>query len=341
MATIDEIAKQAKVSKTTVSFVINSKPGVSQATADHVRRVMAEMNYVPSALAQRFASSRSMAVALIALPYSQVFSTSHHADILDAVFKTLDAEGYALVLATSTDRFIEEQKHLNMLRSGQVDGLLLLEPTLDQEYLADLAVGDSPAVVINADASRHALDFVRTDELAVGRLAAEHLLELGHTRIGFIAGSANHSSARDRHKGFMEALAEAGCPLDDHRVYYGNYDSSAWSGQEGCKTILEKRPDTTAIFCCNDTMAAGAISAAQRMARPVPQSLSVLGVDDNPLCSFARPQITTIRQPSRMVAEVATKMLLKRLGDSGPHERLAMVLDPELLPRESTASCNA
>jgi len=337
MATIDEIAKRAKVSKTTVSFVLNSKPGVSKATAAHVRRVMAEMDYVPSALAQRFASSRSMAIALIALPYSRVFSTSHHADILDAVFRALDAEGYALVLATSTDRFIEEQKHLNMLRSGQVDGLLLLEPTLDQDYLADLAGGDSPAVIVNADGADVGLDYVRTDDLAVGRLAATHLMELGHQRIGFIAGSPNHSSARDRHRGFAEALAAGGCPLDEHRVYHGSYDSSAWSGQQGCRMIIEQRPDTTALFCCNDTMAAGAISAAQRLGQPVPQMLSVIGVDDNPIGSFTRPRMTTICQPSRQIAETATKALLARMAGDTPHQRLAVLMEPELVPRESTA----
>lgn len=337
MATIDEIAKRAKVSKTTVSFVLNSKPGVGRATAEHVRRVMAEMNYVPSALAQRFASSRSMAVALIALPYSQVFSTSHHADVLDAVFRTLDADGYTLVLATSNDRFIEEQKHLNLLRSGQVDGLLLLEPTLDQEFLADLAVGSSPAVIINADGEPAGLDYVRTDDLEVGRMAARHLLELGHRNIGFIVGSMNHSSARDRYKSFSETLAESGYPLEEQRVYHGHYDSSAWSGQEGCRVILESRPETTAIFCCNDTMAAGAISAAQRMGRHVPRSVSIIGVDDNPICGFTRPQMTSIRQPSRKIAETATKALIKRLTDEGPHRRLAKIIPPELLPRESTA----
>ena len=121
MPTIEEIARKANVSKTTVSFVINGKAGPSANTVEHVRRVMAEMNYVPSALAQRFASQKSKTIALIVLPYPQVFRDPHHGDALDAVHETLRSRGYSLLLDTSRIEFVKERRHLTIAakRSGR------------------------------------------------------------------------------------------------------------------------------------------------------------------------------------------------------------------------------
>lgn len=337
MATIDEIARRAKVSKTTVSFVINGKSGVSESTAAHVRRVMAEMNYVPSALAQRFASRKANAVALIVLPYPQVFRDPHHGEALDAVHDTLEAQGYSLVLSTSNVRFVGEKRYATMLRSGQVDGMLLLEPTLDQEYLQDLAVSDEPVVIINGDGAHLGIDYVRTDDVEVGRMAARYFHQLGHRHIGIIAASPHHASARDRLRGFREMLAELGAPLDGDRIFHGAFDTSYWSGQEGCTEILRQRPDTTALFCCNDTMALGALEAARCLNRAVPQTLSIIGVDDHPAGTYCQPAITTLRQPSHEAAKQATQILLDRLDEPNdtPHRHVGRLLPPTLIERES------
>jgi LacI family transcriptional regulator len=339
MATIEEIARRAKVSKTLVSFVINGKPGVSARTAAHIRRVMAEMDYVPSALAQRFASQRSMAVALIARSYPRVFHDPRHAEIVDAVYQTLEENDYTLVLGTSNRRFLQAKKHITLLRSGQVDGLLVLEPTLDEPYLTDLTDADKPVVLVNSDGSPFGLDYVRTDDVAVGRLAAEHLLALGHRRIGLLAGQETHASARDRSRGFREALADAGCPLSETRVFRGEYDASEASGHDGCRLILERAPETTAIFCCNDTMALAAMEAAAEQNRPVPQTLSLLGVDDHPACVVCRPQLSSIRQPSFDMARLATTMLIERLRvpPAASREPQCRLLSPTVVPRDSCA----
>lgn len=339
MATIDEIARRAKVSKTTVSFVINGRPGPSAETVAHVRRVMAEMNYVPSLLAQRFASQKSKTVALVVLPYPRVFSDLHHGLALDAVYDTLDRAGYSLLLATASPRFLDEQRYWRMLRSGQVDGMLLLEPTLDQGYLGDLGAEDAPVVLVNGDGEGIGLDYVRTDDIAVGRIAAEHLLGLGHRAIGFIAAGSNHASARDRAHGFLQALAEAGAPPHEGRIFHGAYDTSYWSGFQGCQQILREQPGTTAIFCCNDTMALGALDAAVKAGVVVPHELSLLGVDDNPTSSYCTPGLTTVRQPSDEVARQATQALLERLmaEDGAARVRVSQMLPPLLVERESTA----
>jgi DNA-binding LacI/PurR family transcriptional regulator len=337
--TIDEIAERANVSKTTVSFVINGRPGISAETVALVRRVMAEMNYVPSALAQRFASKKSKTVALVALPYGHVFSDLHHGQALDAVYETLDVAGYSLLLATSNTSFVEERRFSSMLRSGQVDGMLLLEPTLDQGYLGDLAAEDAPVAIINSDAGNIGLDYVRTDDVAVGCLAAESLLKLGHREFGFIAANTNHASARDRSIGFIETVRAAGVAFDSGRVFHGTYETSHWSGSEGCGRILREHPDTTAIFCSNDTMAIGALEAAQKAGRRVPGDLSIMGVDDIPAAMYCNPPMTSIRQPSDEVARQATQILIDRLTSERTDRRLGVgrALPPTLIARDSTA----
>jgi LacI family transcriptional regulator len=338
MATIDEIARRAKVSKTTVSFVINGKRGVSEATAAHVRQVMAELDYVPSALAQRFASRKSNTIALVVLAYPQVFRDPHHGEALDAVHETLDAHGYSLLLATSSARFLNERRYDTILRSGQVDGMLLLEPTLNQPFLSELSKMESPVVIINSDGTHLGLDFVRTDDVAVGRTAAEYLLGLGHRQIAMIAAGENHASARDRLTGFRAGLEAARVKLSEQRVFHGAYDTSYASGFQGCTELLTSSPEVTAIFCCNDTMALGALEAAQKHNRPVPSTLSLLGVDDNPASTYARPALTTIRQPSYEVAREATRTLISRLASPGEtREPSGRLLPPSMVIRQSCA----
>lgn len=337
MTKIDEIARRANVSTTTVSFVINGRPGPSAETTARVQRVMKEMNYVPSRLAQRFASRSSKTVALIFLPYPHVFSDLHHGQALDAVYESLSAAGYSLLLATSNAQFIEEKQYSLMLRSGHVDGMLLLEPTLDQAFLGELAADDAPAVLINSDGAELGLEYIRTDDAAVGRLAAEHLLKLGHRNIGMVAGDASHASARDRQRGFCEALAEANVTLDVASVFHGRYDTSHWSGFQGCMQILKDRPNTTALFCCNDTMAIGAMEAAHELNLPIPKRLSIVGVDDNPIGSYCSPALTTIRQPSYDIAKKATQLLLNRLRTkkSARRKPAKRLLEPTFVERES------
>lgn len=335
MPTIGEIARRANVSISTVSFVINGRPGPSAATVEHVRRVMTEMDYVPSARAQRFAAQKSKTIALVVLPYPHVFSDRHHGEALDAVYETLEAHDYALLLATSDAKFIGQRRYDRMLRSGQVDGLLLLEPTLDQQYLKELASERAPVVVINGEGD--GLDFIRTDDVAIGRGAATHLLNLGHRRIGLISGSSNHASSRDREHGFFATLEDAGAAPATRAMFHGSYETSYWTGYKGCERILRERPETTAIFCCNDTMALGVFEAAQRADRAIPDQLSVIGVDDNPTSAYVSPPLTTFRQPSHELARQAAELLVKRLATPVEEwQRVARMLPPTLTVRAST-----
>lgn len=314
--TIAEIARRANVSKAAVSLVINGKPGVSKATIQTVRDVMAEMDYVPSALAQRFASQKSMAVALVALAYERVFHDERHAEMVDAVYTKLDEHDYSLILGTANNKFLEQKRHTMMLRSGQVDGMILLEPTLDQDYLGEIAATCLPAVVLNGDGTGRGLDSVRTDDCGVGIMAAKHLYDLGHRRIGMITGSMNHASGRDRRSGFEETCRELGHPLSPDRLILGEYDTSEVSGREGCKQILHAAPDTTAIFCGNSAMALNAISIALEMGLTVPEDLSILGVDDSPFNLISRPPLSAICQQSYQMATAAAELLLDRMNAS-------------------------
>lgn len=339
--TIRDIARRAEVSPAAVSFVLNNKPGVGKEKAQRIRDAVRDLNYVPSVLARRFVTRRSMTVALVVRPHRQVFGDdSHRSDMPGAVFDVLEESGYALLLVKAGATFTSERKYLSMIQGGQVDGFLILEPTLDQTYLRDIAEAGIPAVVINGDGVASGLDHVRTDDIRVGRLAASYLLGLGHKKLGFIAGSSNHASTHLRLAGFSAALAEAGVPLEHNRTFHGEYERGRWSGEFGCRQILMQAPDTTGIFCCNDRIAFGALCEARKASRHVPRDLSIIGVDNVPSAEHASPMLTTIAQHSREIAARATELLLAKLQGSAldDHAATEVLEAPALVVRETCAA---
>lgn len=339
--TIRDIARRAEVSPAAVSFVLNNKPGVGKEKTQRIRDAVRDLNYVPSVLARRFVTRRSMTVALVVRPHRQVFGDdSHRSDMPGAVFDVLDESGYALLLVKAGVKFAGERKYLSMIQGGQADGFLILEPTLDQTYLRDIAEAGIPAVVVNGDGVAAGLDHVRTDDVRVGRLAASYLLGLGHKKLGFIAGSSNHASTHLRLAGFSAALAEAGVPLENNRTFHGEYERGRWSGEFGCRQILMQSPDTTAIFCCNDRIAFGAIREAKKASRQVPRDLSIIGVDNVPSAEHTSPMLTTIAQHSREIAARATELLLAKLQGNEPDDHAAteFLEAPALVVRETCAA---
>ena len=214
--------------------------------------------------------------------------------MVDAAYTLLEEHNYSLMLARSSEQFLQERRHVTMLRSGQVDGLLLVEPTLDQAYLSDLPGLGSPVAIINGDGSHVGLDCVRTDDRAVAKLAAEHLPGAGASadrddrrwRISCL-GSRPDCSVQG------EPRERAGVPLHPDRLYSGDFLTSEASGRDGCHAILDRAPDTTAIFCSNDTMALNALQAAKERNLVVPRDLSLIGVDDHPT-SLALPPAALI-----------------------------------------------
>jgi LacI family transcriptional regulator len=330
-ATIEDVAARAGLSIKTVSRVLNLEPNVRPETRERVLAAARDLEYQPNLSARRLASKRSFVIGLI---YDNPDS-NYVMGIQEGALAVCRPHDYHLLIhpcSTLSPTLVEEV--LSLHRRSTVDGLILSQPVSDFEPLitalleADIAfvrlsqrpcAGDPPCVSVD-------------DEQAAYRLT-DHLVSLGHRRIGFIMGHPDHGSSHDRLKGFRASLQAHGIPSDHAPVEQGLYTFDSGYACARKLLALEHRP--TAIFAGDDHMAMGVLTAAYESGLVVPDDLSVCGFDDAPMARYVWPPLTTARQPITEVARLATECLLNRLqGKEMGGER--HTLESRLVLRGST-----
>ena len=331
--TSKDVATLAGVSRTTVSFVMNDRSDVKipEETRRRVRDAARELGYHPHASARRLAGGRSHVLAL-------VLRQSPEQVAGDAVLaETL--RGLAAAARTGGFRVMVEPFALDdpmvtytaLLRAQHADGLVISGPRVDDPFLAEL-VRDGFPIVLQGALPNIDAPSVDVDNVAGARGAVEHLISLGHKRIGYIAGPPGFRSAIERLAGFREALAARSIQFGPELIVEGGYTYE--SGVAGGEKLLALSPRPTAIFASNDEMAAGVYRVANRLGLAVPGDLSIVGFDDGPLASRLLPSLTTIRLPIRELGRLAANKILHPEAAGGTH---AMVtpLEPHLVIRDS------
>jgi LacI family transcriptional regulator len=305
-ATINDIARLANVSKKTVSRVINQSPFVKEATRAKIDAVIQQIGYAPDPQARGLAFRRSFLIGLI---YDNP-NAQYIVNIQDGVLDALRGSGFELVVhpcdRLSEDflpgirRFIERQK---------LNGVILLPPISEDQTLAQqLREIDCQFVrvaSVRLDTTSRAI--LCNDREATAE-AANYLEALGHRRIGLIAGPPQYRSAHERTTGFLTALEARGVKIPPEMIVEGAY--SFESGVACGEALLARRPRPTAIFACNDEMAAGVYKAAYRLRISIPEELSVIGFDDSPMATRLTPSLTTIRMPIRDMGRLAAAKLI-------------------------------
>lgn len=327
-STIREVALRAGVSHQTVSRVINNSPDVAEATRELVLRVIDELDYHPNAQAVGLSRNRSEIVGVVVDTVTEPFFTQ----ILDGVLRLLRSRGRLLLLAT-----VDDAGQLDAIdtlqRSRRIDGLVIVLPLATSLNQRRLTFSHVPTVHVDL---QYDLDVngISVDNFRGAYKAAEHLIELGHRRIGIITGRRDIPVGQTRLDGFRAALNDYGLPFDESLVAHGDFSHA--SGIAGAEQLLKLDPRPTAIFACDDQMAFGAIHALRRAGLEVPRDCSVIGFDDTYDAARFSPPLTTIRQPLREMGELAGDLIC-RLIDGKPLEQPRIVLDTELVVRESTA----
>jgi LacI family transcriptional regulator len=305
-ATINDIARLANVSKKTVSRVINQSPFVKETTRAKIDAVIQQIGYAPDPQARGLAFRRSFLIGLI---YDNP-NAQYIVNIQDGVLDALRGSGFELVVhpcdRLSEDflpgirRFIERQK---------LHGVVLLPPISEDQMLAQ--------ALREIDCQYVRLASVRLDNTSRAILcndreataeAANYLEALGHRRIGLIAGPPQYRSAHERALGFTSALEARGVTIPPEMIVEGAYTFD--SGVACAEALLARRPRPTAIFACNDEMAAGVYKAAYRLKISIPEELSVVGFDDSPLATRLSPSLSTIRMPIRDMGRLAAAKLI-------------------------------
>jgi LacI family transcriptional regulator len=320
--TMADVAREAGVSKTTVSRVINTKAEVDGATAARVRAVIAQLGYVPSSGAVGLArgSSRTVGMLVPSLTWPWM------GEVLQGVVDTVEAADYGLLLFTCNRGAESVSRFTGQVSARAFDGLLVVEPENTLDTIIGLHHKGLPVVLID-DRGSHPEDFpsVVTTNREGGASAARHLLADGRSRAVVITGPAHFGCVRDRLAGFRAVL-----PTD--RVVAGDF--TELSGRLAIEELLANGTDFDAVFAHNDVSAAGALRALRAAGRTVPDDIAVVGFDDLPMAEHTEPPLTTVRQPTRQMGEMAARLLLGHLGGrTAPDE--PVVLSTDLIVRRS------
>ncbi len=329
-----EVARRARVSVATVSYVVNNGPRpVAEATRKRVLRTIQTLGYRPSGVAQSLRLQRTRTIGLIVPDTANPYFASLAKGVDDTVF----AQGYSLLLCHSGYVAASEQAYVELLLAREVDGVLYVQGTPDAAALHRLLQCGIPTVAVDREIPDVAIDRVVVDNFGGSAQATKYLIGLGHHRVGCIARHIPLSNAAERIRGYQETLTEAGIPFTPHYLVSGGpgYEE----GRRAMTELLGLQPRPTAVLAYPDVVAIGAIRAAHDAGLRVPEDVSVVGFDDIPVSAFIRPRLTTVAVGIWELGQRAATVLLDKVqggGESRPPRRL--VLPATLVIRESTAS---
>ena len=328
--TIRDIAQLAGVSVATVSRVLNDRPDVSAETRDVVQRHLREHNFTGNRNARALSAGRTGLVG-VTMP---LIRADYFAAILAGALEAVYEQELRLVLCTTLHEHDREVSLLEQLTDGSTDGAIVILPEESSEELAALQRGGYPFVVADP---RIPLDegipAVSAAHRAGAKAGTDHLLALGHRRIGFITGPRGWAATEERLEGHHAALAAAGVLPSDELVATGDFEAP--SGYVSAGILLDLPSPPTAIFASNDNMAVGALRAARERDLFVPEDLSLVGFDDAELASIVTPSLTTVRQPLAELGRTAVSLLM-RIIDRQRFETLRVELGTRLVVRDST-----
>ncbi|KAF1686899.1 LacI family transcriptional regulator [Pseudoxanthomonas broegbernensis] len=334
--TILDVAKHAGVSPMTASRVINGNPRVGQDLRERVQASVQTLRYRPN-LAGR--SLRTTGSARIGVLYSNP-SAAYLNELMLGILEQSSLSG-AQVLVEKCGGIASQRAATQRLLEAGVDGIILPPPLCDSpQTLRELDERGIPVVAV-AGAPVAGVSSVRIDDYQGSRAMTLYLLELGHTRIGFIQGDPSHTSAQLRRQAFLDTLAESGLRMPEEYMVVGMFTYR--SGLTAARQLLDLERRPTAIFCSNDDMAAAAMAVAHGAGVRIPDALTVVGFDDTPVATTLWPELTTIRQPVTALGKNAVALMLEeiRARRSGRRrEATHQVMKHTLIKRQSSAAAS-
>jgi LacI family transcriptional regulator len=324
-----DIAALADTSVATVSKVLNGRPGVSAAQRARINQFLNAQGYY-----RRGVTVKSPA-RLIDIVVRGI-DTQWSNQILIGAEEEAARLGVGIVVTATHGKLLGNRQWLAMLAKRHSDGLILVLSRLNQGVDQELAKLRIPYVLLDPiGAATQTVPVIGATNFAGGLAATEHLLHLGHRRIGIITGDRDLMCSQERLDGYRAALGRAGVVPDDRLVRYGDFLASG--GYSGAAELLDLKPRPTAIFAGSDLQSYGVYQAAAERGLNVPTDLSVVGFDDVPLCGWVTPQLTTIHQPIEEMARAATRILLALAYNGAQPPQPKLELATHLVVRQSTA----
>lgn len=330
--TIEDIAKKAGVSRSTVSRVLNGKANVRDDTRQRILDVIKATGYRPHAAARALALQRSEMIGLI-LPHSTgtFFADPYYSCLIKGIAQACNSADYTLALFLAESEESQATLFPHVSRKGFLDGVIIQSGHHgDQAIIHKLAQTNLPMIIAGRPMYEDNLNFIDIDNIAASQKAVEHLIKLGRKRIGTITGPLESTAAIDRLEGYRNALVNAG--MEIHPELVVTSDFSEEGGYTLFKKMLLANPD--AFFAANDSMAVGAIHAAREAGLSVPDDLAVVGFDDLPIANVTDINLTTVHQPVVEFGIIAVTALIDMISH-GPKRGEHIYLDTELVIRDT------
>lgn len=299
-----EVARKAGVSQSTVSRVFSADGLVAEATAENVLKVARQLGYKPNAIARSLSMRRTNVIGIVMAEITSPF----YPYVSEKFTQQLHVLGKRVMLfSTGRDETVDSV--LQDVLRYQVDGLIIANVTLTSTIVNECLQNGTPLLLFNRYVTRPQVMTVCCDNVAGGRLVADALLQAGHRRLAYIAGTPDTSTNVDRETGFMKRLTELGYTGCLREQGYYTYTSS----YEACRRLLKLDEPPDGVFCANDIMAMGALDAARDLGVKVPEQLSIIGFDDIPASAWSAYSLTTVRQPVNRMVDASIKLMLERI----------------------------
>jgi LacI family transcriptional regulator len=329
--TLHDVAAKAGVSVSTASRVLNGKSRkyrISPATAELVERIAAELEYRPNHVARGLRLNRTDSIGLVAPDISNPF----FAGIIKRVQNVANEMGYSLLVCDSDERLESEIEHVNLMFRNRVDGLIVMAVGNSSEHFVEWLETGRPLVFIDRCFDELPADSISVDNYSGARQGVEHLIAAGHRRIAFIQGLADTFTNRARLAGYRDALAEAGIPVPEELIVGGDYREER--GYMETKLLMSLAHPPTAIFATSDLITLGVFRAVYEEDLSIPEDVSLVMFDDFEFAPYMRCPPTAIRQPKKLMGELAVKMLDSAIHGRSDQEKRVR-LKTKLIERDS------
>jgi len=336
-ATIKDVAREAKVSPATISYVLNGKGNISEETKARIYAAMEKLNYIPNLSARGLVQNTSKLIGVV-IPQTEpgerlIFNNSFYSEVIGAIEYTARMQGYH-VLISATDA---NESYFNLARQRNLDGIIVIGAYPDQFYL-DVKKTQIPIVLIDSYFEDHYFHSIQINDRYGGYIATKYLLDKGHRNIGIFTGKIKEGGVvKKRYDGYVDALNEYGIPVNPEFIFEETVDFD--SGLKLADRLLDKKTDITAIFCIADILAIGAMKGLLNRGVKIPDDISIIGFDDLIISRYFSPSLTTVHQDIAKKGEEAVRLLLNTINDAQKGKQ-EIILPLSLVERESVKKIN-
>ncbi len=327
--TLKDVAASANVSHATVSRVLNNHPSVNAELRARVQDSIRKLGYQPNRAARRLRAQSSSVIGLIISDIQNPYFISIIRGIEDAAY----AANMSIILCNSDEDVKKQAMYLNVMQAEHVAGLIFVPtPGTKASNLEALVQSGSALIVLDRMLDDINVDAVKVDNVRGAYNAVKHMIDLGYQRIGIIIASNEITTGRERYQGYMQALDDAGIPLDSSLVKYG--DSRAESGYRLTHELIASNQPPEAIFAGNNMVTLGALRALRESGKRIPEDIALIGFDDMPWSGDLCPPLTAVSQPTYELGQEAVALLLRRIAQPSAPTR-TVILETQLIQRES------